>query len=467
MISSTDKKLIPSADICRPIFTDAFGQRAYDPLILTCNPTISLHDIARSLSNPVLETNVGAPCLWEGVSRVRAPFRFAETSSSIQELPAHFSESIARAIGDAETVVLLLSGGLDSFATLVEVSQQCKSQGRRLLPVVFDWVDDTGTATAPIAARQAAAVTGCPEPIVLTEQDTKDTVPDWSPNGPSRDAHTGMWRQFYDFVSDLPNPVVLTGEGGDEVMAAWNFATRNFIASRKLGQLSRYLFAFGRYGNLVELFGEALSIAEPLMSRPISFRFYLSIAWPKVLNPIPGDVLGAKFHDVAMETHRAWLMNRLAVFRHEKQKWADASYYDEVFPYVYDAHSIAAPIRFRSAFCDSQFIRYCSRLPPAVRFDSRGKYPYHWYKALQLQLIPKHLHSLAPTYKMLYANAIDQEIRRNRPTGKWFLEELGLLRTTEPEQLARAHPFLPVVARNIEYWLRGAVQRGYRIGCDD
>lgn len=463
---TTPEESFAPAPIAEPLFGDSKGGRAGNPLDLLHHARISLKNIALSLANPVLETNVGAPCLWSGVSRLRPQFRFPDISSDADELAVRFGQSVSRATGGAETVVVLLSGGLDSLATLVETAQQCREDGRRLVPVVFNWVDDTGVAAAPVALRQAKAISGCPPPTVLHPADGHGIDLDWSPTGPRREAHAEMWQRLYALVSNLPNPVVVTGEGGDEALAAWNFATRSLIETRRVGQLRRYLGGFIRYGTVVDTVGEAVSTVEEVLPRTLSFRLYMACSWPGVLAPAPGDVLMSRFRDEAVRAHQEWLARRFVTFCEEGQSWAKANFFDQVYPYVYDAHSVAAPVAFRSPFCDEAFLAYCAGLAPAVRFDGRSRHPYHWYKALQLRLIPAELRALAPAYKMLYAKEIDAEIRRDRPQGTWLLEELGLLRTTDEDRLARAHPFLPLVARNLELWLRGALSRGYDVIAD-
>lgn len=454
------------ADTAEPVFVNASGMRAADPLEVTERPVVSLAKLARSLANPVLESNVGAPCLWQGVERLRPAFQFSDGEvASVGELRDQFAKAVSRSISDAETVVVLVSGGLDSLAVWVEVARQCRATGRRLVPVVFDMVDDSGHSALPVARRQAAVIGGS-LPLVLAPHEEGDTDPEWSPRGPRSECHTGMWNRLYRLCERLPGSVVVTGEGGDEALAAWNFGTRSLLDARRCPDLRRYLAAFLRHETVVEAVAEVTSLGERALPRRTSFRLYMAMAWPDVLNPIPGDIIRAPVRDAVAEAHETWLRERFDVFCEQRQSWVEAMYYDQVYPFVYDAHPLDGPVPFRSPYCDPGFLHFAGGLPWQVRFDARTARPYHWYKALQLWLIPKPVVPHVPTYKMRYESEIDRHLRQVGHHGSLMLHELGVLRYTDFVRLESAHGFLPLAVRNAEMWLRGAVERGYAVSND-
>lgn len=416
------------------------------------------------LANPVLDSNVGSPCPWEGVSRMRPIFNFAWVGrSEVDLLRERFAASVARCLGTAETVVVLFSGGLDSLALLVEVAHQCAADGRRLVPVVCDVVDDTGRSVVDVVHRQAKAIPECLPVVVLPAYEPGESEPAWSAVGPRSECHIGFVHRVYELAQSFPAPVVLDGEGGDEALSAWNYGARDLITARHRRDLLRYMGAFVRHQTLVEVLGEGVALTDRWLPARRSFRWYMALTWPAMLRIDPGGAVGSRFQEAVKHEHRRWLGQRFDVFQGQRQSWEQAMFFDQVYPYAYDAHPVDAPVPHLSPYLDHEFLAFCVGLPWHYRFDSRFAAPYWWYKALQLRLIPESLHAVAAGYKMRYSKECRRHLQRTAPQAPLELQRLGVLQLKSQQELAAAHGFLPLVVRNAEMWLRGALERGFPV----
>lgn len=447
-----------------PLYRSASGAVGADPLALTDAVQVSRAKLARFLVNPVLEMNVGAPCPWESVERLRPILDFSTVEGSDPSLLGEeFAGAVTRAIGSAETVVVLYSGGLDSFAVMVEVARQCTATGRRVVPVVWDLVDQTGRDAAAAASAQLAALPECPRPTVIPVQWRDLPEPEWSPLGPRDDCHGRLRRRTEEFAAALPDPVIVTGSGGDEVFAAWNFGTRSLLAGQRFRDLARYWGAFVRHETLMEVVGELASLGHRWWGRARSFQAYLAFGWRQMLSVDPGEVVHPELAAAVEAAHERWLRQRFEIYCAQQQDWAQAMFFDQVYPFAYDHAPLDSLVPERSPYVDVRLLRYAAGLPWRERFDATARSPYHWYKALQRRLIPSGLHRLVPTYKSHYGREYERYLDELAPSEPLALRESGVLGAVRYDGLRLRHGYLPLVTRNVELWLRGALARGYMV----
>jgi len=66
-------------------------------------------------------------------------------------LPVAFTAAVAELTAAAETIGVLVSGGLDSLAVLVHALRV--ADGRRVVALTTDLVDDAGGSTVAVVAR--------------------------------------------------------------------------------------------------------------------------------------------------------------------------------------------------------------------------------------------------------------------------------------------------------------------------
>lgn len=450
--------------IDRPLFRSTADGYSSSPEAVAGPLLVSRRKLAQYLANPVLETNVGGPCPWLTVDRVRPPIQLAARDTSDPDNVGNiFSAAVSRAMGNAPTCALFYSGGLDSFALAVEAAAQCRAQGRKLIPIIWNMTDQTGASTISVALPQLKAIGEWLKPVVLDAGLTSIPEPEWSSCGPRTDWNGPLRRRTEEIAASLGATVLLSGEGGDEVFSAWNFATRSLLAARRPRDLGRYLAAFARHESILEVVGELLSLSAPLMSSRSSFRGYLAFGRSKELVPDPARVVHPSLASVTEDAHAAWLRERFKIFRQNRQDWSQAEYYDEVYPYAYDVYPPDALVPERSPYLDTEMISWSAGLPAAARFDSRAAVPYHWYKALQIRLIPERIRSLMPRYKAHYGEAYRRFIEAEAPRGPLALHEHGIMQSVAFDQLKFRHSYLPLMARNLELWFRGALERGHGV----
>lgn len=450
--------------IDRPLFRSTADRFGGSPEAVAGKLLVSRGKLAQYLANPVLEANVGGPCPWLSVDRVRPQIELAAPGTSDpDDVGARFREAVTRAMGDEPTCALFYSGGLDSFVLAIEAAALCRAQGRKLVPIIWNMADQTGASTASIALPQLKAIGEWLEPIVLDAGLTGLPEAEWDSCGPRTDWNGPLRRYTEEIAANRGAAVILSGEGGDEVFSAWNFATRSLLGAHRPRDLGQYLAAFARHESVFEVVGEFLSLCAPLVSSRRSFRGYLAFGRSKELVPDPAQVVHPSLASAIEDAHALWLLDRFNVFAQNRQDWSRAEYYDEVYPYAYDVYPPNATVAERSPYLDAEMISWSAGLPAASRFDSRAAEPYHWYKALQIRLIPERLRHLMPRYKAHYGGAYRRFIEAEAPRGPLALHEYGIMRSIAFDQLKYRHSYLPLMARNLELWFRGALDRGYGV----
>src|SRR5689334_13782471 len=103
-----------------PLFISEYdGRVSTDVFDLARSRRFCLAKLAPSFANPWLEEEIRPECPWEGVRRfMPRPALPPLGSSDLTELVPRFRAAVGTAIGDAATVLVLYSGGLDSTAVL-------------------------------------------------------------------------------------------------------------------------------------------------------------------------------------------------------------------------------------------------------------------------------------------------------------------------------------------------------------
>ncbi|MBN6051732.1 hypothetical protein JYK22_07275, partial [Nonomuraea sp. RK-328] len=421
----------------------------------------SLERLALMLDGLPFEAEFPPECPWEGVTRHRPPLDLPPLGSSDESaLDEEFAAAVSRCLGDAESAVVLLSGGMDSWAVFTYALRQARREGRRLSAVVWNLRDQFGKATAGLVHRQLQAVGITCDLHVVPAEWRELPEPDWSPLGPRHDYYTRLHQATVDHAHAVGATVLLSGQGGDEVLGAWNHLSSSLARGRRWRDLRRYLAAFGRADSLVEVAGEAAALVARRLPPETSFQLYVATALRDVVNSGRPSVLTDVHREAVRDWTEDWLTTRFAAFRAEGGDWATASLRDSIFPWAYDAHPLGAPIRQRSPFVDETFLRYAFGLPPGSRFRAEGPYPYQWYKALHLRLLPPELRPLLPEYKQSYSDAFRRYVLDVLPEGPLLVEELGLIRPMDRLDLEKVHPRLPIVVRNVERWVAGALEAG-------
>ncbi|MFI9559220.1 asparagine synthase-related protein [Nonomuraea endophytica] len=433
-----------------------------DPLrLVTSAKRFSLEPLALLLDGLPFEAEFPPESPWEGVVRHRPPLDLPPLGSTDDAaLGEEFAAAVSRCLGDAEAAVVLLSGGMDSWAVFSHAWKQTQREGRRLSAVVWNLRDQFGKATASLVHRQLQAVGISCDLHVLPAEWHALPEPRWSPLGPRHDYYTRLHQATVDHAADIGASVLLSGQGGDEVLGAWNHLSASLARGRRWRDLRSYLTSFSQADSLVEVAGEAAALAARRLPSHLSFQLYVATALRDVVNSGRPSVLTDAYRESVKGWTEGWLADRFESFGEAGGDWTTASLRDSIFPWAYDAHPLGAPIRQRSPFVDERFVRYAFGLPPATRFRAEGPYPYQWYKALHLRLLPAALRPMLPGYKQSYSDAFRRYVLDVLPEGPPLIEELGLIQPMDRLDLERVHPRLPIVVRNVDRWVAGALEAG-------
>ena len=446
-----------------PVFvSDGTGRTAADPLALVeGRPRFALATLARNLDNPFLSAEFPPDCPWAGVSRVDSPVTPPPAgSSSVDDLTDAFRAAVRACIGDAAVVAVMWSGGLDSTGVLAHAAAICKEDGRRLLALVWNLDDQFGMPTGQLAHRQLRAM-DIPCELRVLPVDWRDLPePEWSPLGIRLDYYTRLHRLMVDRAAEAGAEVLLTGVGGDEVLAAWQFMTPQLIAARRWRELRGYEAGMVRGGSPAEVLGEAAALAALRMRPERSFDLYSGFAYAEFLRPLTAPVLTPAYQEVVHEAAVEWRRRRMELFVTAGQSWADASLWDSIYPLAYAAHPVGVPLYEASPFLEPDFIAYALGLPLVDRFHHSDAPPYHWYKPLHFRLLPPEYPSVAPRYKQSYSHIFREYQLDVLPDGELESVRLGLVEPRDKRDLDRVHSRLPAALRNVEVWIRGALAHG-------
>jgi hypothetical protein len=441
---------------------DRTGAVSPDPLrLIDGKPRFSLAKLAINLENPFLEAEFPPPCPWESVSRLESTVQPPPPGSSdTDQLTERFRAAVAECIGDAGVVAVMWSGGLDSTSVLVHADALCRRDGRRLLALVWNLDDQFGVPTGQLAHRQLAALDIRCELRVMPVDWRRLPEPDWTPAGVRLDYYTRLHRAMIDLAVAEGAGVLLTGVGGDEVLAAWQFMTPQLLRGRRWRDLRGYLHGFRLAGSSTETMGEAAAVLARIVPRSAAFTMYSAISYADWLRPRPMSVLREEYQPGVRDAARDWFQRRHQLFIDRRQTLAAASVWDSVYPLAFAAHPPGGPIPERSPFLSASFIRYGLGLPETERFGYDTDVPYHWYKRLHLKLLPEAYRSVAPRYKQSYSHIFREYQLDMLPDRRLAIAELGLIHAMDKRDLARVHVRLPAAVRNVEQWVRGALAMG-------
>jgi hypothetical protein len=242
----------------------------------------------------------------------------------------------------------------------------------------------------------------------------------------------------------------------------WHFLTGSLASARRWRDLGRYLRSFWVNNSAMEILGELLSVTIGRTGASVASQLYMSVAWNDAgaYAGIPSNLIPQKWQLALNEDRSEWMATRLhEVLQHHDPWWQTflRHHYED---YFHDGYWRGSPVREISPFMDPLYVGYVCSLPAECRFVADSPYPYQWYKALQLSLLPQEVRGALPTYKQGYGHIFREYMyRRHHTVYPWTLE-LGLLRTRNFEDLEAYHPRLPAVVHNTERWIDGAIAMG-------
>lgn len=428
---------------------------------MSAERVVSLSNVALCFSAPALEGEFIPVSPWKGGHPVHRCAGWPNgPPGDPMDLANQFAASVERCIGDAETVVVACSGGLDSLAVLRHAGLLC-GRARRLVAAVVEMRDDTGHSSSAAVALQTSLL-GIPcELKIFDGCHAAGPEPLWDANVLYRSAMPRMTRAVNDFAATLPESVLLTGNGSDELFQSPQYLACTIARKAGAGQALSFLWDVARFEPLRGPLGELGATLSRYLPGRLAFELFQSAYWPTACSMSPPPILHRRFADHVHQWSRDWLRNRAYEFENNLRDWAFTAASNALDPLpVPGASGVVSEL---SPFLDPAFLEYARRIPLWHRFDGRYRTPYHRHKALVMALYPKAAAQTLPPYKQLYARTLGKYVRDVLADRELLTVELGLL--SETTRLTDVFSDMRVarVVYMLENWLAGAVDRGFCI----
>ncbi|MGI8450467.1 MAG: asparagine synthase-related protein [Streptosporangiaceae bacterium] len=447
-----------------PGFADASGRASTDPLaLLPAQPVIDLAALALMVSSPALELEFMPASPWRGLTLRRARPPWPAEDSDPGELHERFGDSVGRCMEDAGTVAVFFSGGLDSLAVLLHARAIAMRQGRRVVAVTVDLLDDNQVPVSSVARGLIAAL--APECDLAVISPSPDGLPEppWRPQGPYLRGLPRLNRAANEAAARLGAGVMLNGNGGDELFMTRDYLALALAGARRWHDLTGYLGDICRYyGPARGLMRETLAVLAPLGGARRSFQLYTAVQTPALAVPGALGVISPQLRPAVISFARSWLSSEASLAaRSGPRPWCRTLARDMVWPL--DPAPGYGPVPERSPFMDPGFARYAVGLPLAATYSAAYRVPYHRHKALVAGLAGPGGAGHLPAGKQQFGDAVRRyfaAVMAGRPlTGARH----GLFSGTAAAQLA-GDPRLAPVCHAIDVWLDGAITKGATVG---
>ncbi|TMC55654.1 MAG: hypothetical protein E6J20_00170 [Chloroflexi bacterium] len=420
--------------------------------------TVDVSRLATWLSYPSLIAEFGPESPWSDASAVDTPAAepWPEPDRYISDLRQSFDESVATCIGQHEVVAVALSGGLDSLAVLQSCSKRAKKDGRRLVAVVAEMIDDSGTTNA-VGAWRLVRDLGINCTFLIARRETSPVgSPEWSARGPRLDALPKVNRLLAELGERAGATVLLTGSGADELLGAvpYLLPRRTVMPTLRRFSYLRDTVVTGRRAFVLEM-ASIGARALPAYPRAIA---YFAASWPELSRFDVPEVLGARYSEPVREWTRRWVKNTIRFHAAHHSDWATMEAWDAVYP----LHHLDSPgpLPLLTPFLEPAFMAIARRLPLESRYDPVHDHAYWRQKAQVLKLLPSATRLVLPQAKATYRHelgrsAMPQDLR------SMIVCQLGLVR---PEILRKANdPTTRHRVLAIETWLVGALAYGHDV----
>jgi len=436
-----------------PKYLAADGLTGYDCFSLAgANPQFSLSKLARFLTAPVLFNEFIPDCPWLGVTRLRPAWNWPAQNSNLSDLSPAFEASVSECIGDASTVAVLFSGGLDSTAVLLYADRLCRREGRRLIAITADLISDHGVHIAETARHLAEDLeVVCEFRAADNCFDPTRPFPPWIPVGPRLDAMPRLNRAMSEHAQEMGAEVLLTGSGADELLGAGRFLLLSLLRFGKPARAWRYL-QYVAEGGLRSFALEALGLASSCIPRRLGAQLYWGINWLELLQAESSPILAEPYRSLASQWAEGWLRNSMHEHVVLSTSWAIADAWDSLFPH--DVHLPAGDLPERSPYLTPAFAKFAMGIPVAERFSDKFDATYHCRKALVVSLFPDYARPLLPTSKDFFSGEFQ----------RYNIEAIGSLERAVSHGLfdpagvraASGNAVVLHAAYAVEEWIRGA-----------
>ncbi|HEY8472693.1 MAG TPA: asparagine synthase-related protein [Natronosporangium sp.] len=436
------------------MFVGPDGRLVAHPLAAT-GPTaiVDLAGLARLFATPVLLGEFAPSSYWRGVELVWPHPQPA--SSDGGDLVEAFAAAVARSVGDADQVAVLLSGGIDSLAVLWHVL--ALDAVRQVHAFTANLVDDTRASAAAVVARLLDDL-GLSNRVTLhiVEPDRCLATPAWSPYGPRLDALPAVNATIARLAAQVGANVMLSGSGADELMSAPRYAVAEVAALHGRRAARQYVSDIAGAGH--GRTGEYAALAMRFLPGDLRTRAYAAVTWPEWCAPLVSPVVAPRWRDDALTWARQWVADVLDGHTIAQRTWAMAFARDCWWPRAYLPP--AGPVAEGSPFCDRDFVAAVCAKPLGERYDPVGRSPYLRVKGMVAALFPPDVRAKLPVAKRYYTGALARAYAG--PAAAPTAAAVGLLDPTAVAATECVATKMTTAA--VEAWLSGAVAAGADVG---
>ncbi|MGH3622229.1 MAG: asparagine synthase-related protein [Sciscionella sp.] len=257
---------------------------------------------------------------------VRLEWELPGSSAVGESFPAVFTTAVATLCGDTDMVGVKLSGGLDSFAVLCHVV--ALSPERRIIAFCVDLVDDCGVSTSSVVRRlldRLCAAAGVEVELVVVDPQHCAARPVWSSHGPRLDSLPAVNATIAGLATQRGVPVLLGGDGADELLAVPQYATAPVIRAYGLCAGERYLADARRSGP--GWAGEMVALLADRFPPRARARWYWAANWPGWCAATVSPVVRPVWREQALAWADDWITARLEEHMQHGRRWwaADAA----------------------------------------------------------------------------------------------------------------------------------------------
>lgn len=412
---------------------------------------VAWQSVAAGFAPAALRREVWPASYWSGLQRRRTLPPACAGTSSLEQFAARFEQAVARAAGEAPTLAVTVSGGVDSAAVLWAASAFAARAGRRVVAVSLDLPDDYGGSAAERARGVLDALGLQVELHVAPADPARWPEPEWCWHGPRLDAWPRYRFAIAQTAADAGAGVLLHGTGADELLTAPPHLAAALRRVQGSAAARRY-----RAARREREHSELDRLASAVFARRPAARTggpYWAVSWPNLTRPIP-HTLTAPMRAAAAgwaQTHRSESLRAAG----QHADWAQAAAMHALFPR--DLLTPAGPLPERFPFLDPAFARYAYHLPLTARVGHRYPTAYLNHKHLVARLLPDRVLAALPHRRLSAYRAYNAYWRRV-PQAAPLGSQAGLLAPDWSEQCQDA--FDRALVLSTEAWLRGAERPG-------
>lgn len=412
---------------------------------------MDLDGLARLFTSPGLSGEFAPSSYFQCVELVWTPVPPAPAETSLHQI---FQAVVDELCGDASTIAVSLSGGLDSLAVLIHVL--ALRPRRRVLAFVVELIDDCGVSAVASVRRLLGefAITGQVH-LSAVDPGSCTMVPAWSPYGPRPDAMPVVNATVAGLAAQAGADILLSGDGADELLAVPRFAAIDMLRRFGVRGARWYLRDATLAGPGV--LGELLGVASLMLPMALRTRIYWAANWPEWSPPTVSPVLAAPFREAALAWARQWVDASIEDHVAARRSWAAADAFDCWWPRAY-RHS-ADHLPEASPFLHPDMVAAALALPLSARYDPAYPTGYLRAKAQVVELFPSRLRHCLLQRKRLYRTALADSVSGscNIP----IASAIGLL---DPDALARdSDTATRMMAIAVERWLAGVIAAGITV----